>query len=84
MIGKLDMDQRSGVRDQKRNNLGARWRAFEAAEGLTEKDRGQGSGIRGERPVCPQVSKNTYTSAVNASRISRPKSSLHAITYLCF
>lgn len=53
MIGKLGRDQGSGFRDQKRNNLGARWRPFEAAGGLTEKDRGRGSD--GEHPVCPQV-----------------------------
>jgi hypothetical protein len=44
MIGKLDRDRRSGVRDQKKNNLGARWAAFETAGRLD--NRGQGSGIR--------------------------------------
>jgi hypothetical protein len=35
IIGKLGRDQRSGVRDQKRNELGARWAAIGAARGLT-------------------------------------------------
>jgi hypothetical protein len=37
MIGKLDSDQRSGVRDQKKNELGAGWTAFETAGGLDKK-----------------------------------------------
>jgi hypothetical protein len=44
IIGKLGRDQRSGARDQKRNELGAWWVAFETAGGLTRKD--WGSGIR--------------------------------------
>ena len=34
IIGKLGRDQRSGARDQKRNELGARWAALETAGGL--------------------------------------------------
>jgi hypothetical protein len=37
MIGKLDRDRRSGVSDQKKNELGARWTAFEAAGELDNK-----------------------------------------------
>jgi hypothetical protein len=33
IIGKLDRDQRSGVRDQKKNDLGAGWTAFGTACG---------------------------------------------------
>jgi len=55
MIGRLDRDQGSRVRDQKRNKLGARWRAFGAAGGLTEEDRGQGSGVRGQSGNVPSV-----------------------------
>jgi len=43
IIGKLGRDQRSGARDQKRNELGARWAAFDAAEGLDKENRGQRS-----------------------------------------
>ncbi len=55
MIGKLGRAQGSEFRDQKRNNLGATWRTFEAAGGLTEKDRGQGSGVRCQRGNVPSV-----------------------------
>jgi hypothetical protein len=37
MIGKLGRDQRSGGRDQKKNELWARWTAFEAAGELDNK-----------------------------------------------
>jgi hypothetical protein len=43
IIGKLGRDQRSGARDQKKNDLGARRAAFDAAEGLDKENRGQRS-----------------------------------------
>jgi hypothetical protein len=51
MIGKLDRDQRSGVRDQKKNDLGARWAAFEMACGLDKKR--QGSRAVGTSRLAP-------------------------------
>jgi hypothetical protein len=47
MIGKLRRDQRSGVRDQKKNELGARWTAFGAARGLDKKRMGVGDRVSG-------------------------------------
>ena len=48
MIGKVDRDQRSGVSDQKKNGLGARWKAFETVGGL-DKSRDQGTEGTGEQ-----------------------------------
>jgi hypothetical protein len=42
MIGKVDRDQGSGVRDQKRNDLRWRWRARSDREGV---DSGKAAGL---------------------------------------
>jgi hypothetical protein len=49
IIGKLGRDQRSGARDQKRNDLRRGWRGCLGGGGLTRKDRGQGSCVRGQK-----------------------------------
>ena len=77
MIGKLDRDQRSGVRDQKKNELGAGWKAFGTAGGLTRKDRGQGS--VGNVPSVPRFPPRFP----RMGDLGHPPSEVRSVTHQC-